>query len=163
MSYARAVPGSVALLATLMVASAAFSASTADDQQVVRLASGADPRFSGHPFRVLAPCMGGGSLNLRIRPVVSDQGEELLTATFVLRGADPGSHWTWGAEAVGGGSGEAEDGEFTVPDDGGAVTITKLGRAAHSKQTMRLIATEDQGSVPTEGGSSCRLKAVARY
>lgn len=161
-ALARSVPGSLALLATAVIASASLPGPTVDRHEMGRLASSDGPNFAGHPFRVTAPCAGRGSLTLWIRPFVNDQGAELMTARFVLVGAEPGSHWTYGVEASGGGSGEAGDGEFTVPEDG-EITITKLGRAAHTKQKFRLIATQDQGSVPTQHGASCSLRSVARY
>lgn len=75
---------------------------------------------------------------MRIRPVTV-RGDDLMRVSFGIASATPGSHWTFGLEAEGGGSGEAADGEFTVRADGTA-TITRAARAAHVRQTFRLLA-----------------------
>lgn len=117
------------------------------------------PEFAGHPFRAGAGCTAGERVTVRIRPVTV-HGTDLMQVSFTMGSAAPGSHWTFGLEVEGGGSGEAADGEFTVRADGTA-TIADTARAAHVRQTFHLVVQED-ATVPSTG-SNCHLRARARY
>lgn len=115
--------------------------------------------FTGHAFRAVSGCTQGELVTARIRPVTV-HGTDLMQAFFTMSSAAPGSHWTFGLEVRGGGSGEAADGEFTVDPDGTA-TITDTARAAHVRQVFRLLAQEDAATPAT--GSSCEIRTRVKY
>lgn len=155
----RVIRSTAPLLCATTLAGAAVVGHLDRSSDATTVTRGEASAFAGHPFRADAGCVDGELVTVRIRPVTV-RGDDLMRVSFGIASATPGSHWTFGLEAEGGGSGEAADGEFTVRADGTA-TITRTARAAHVRQTFRLLAQED-AAVPS-AGSKCELRTRVRY